>query len=370
VPKHRSLNLKRFITGIPENLLEEYFRQKFGDEAPSPLNKFDYDSIRDFVESPRSKDIGDAILEDFACINDICERGMNLLVQAIDRYHISTTDEEIAQELAMKVFLDNNKEVFEYAYDLYCLYNSPGKMSHRNISADKLKVTDQKMEKFRSAISQFYAKQAKGRDCIIRHYVEKGKVMIVVMRGSYKRSVAAWEKQKIKTLLFRPASEDILQFDKTASVLSIRAPYNKDKDNYIKTFTNVILEDNDQVDRPDRDRTYTLVPLQTGDFSFEGNDVIESITLLEVKINLRGLTMPTLTISSSDIRETCSRDLPGFRLSIGDLVHAKFRFGLLIDGKHKKVTFEITPPNVTDLNKKKYADIIEVYLKDNGVKLV
>ena len=52
------------------------------------------------------------------------------------------------------------------------------------------------------------------------------------------------------------------------------------------------------------------------------------------------------------------------------MVHAKFRFKLQIDGKTRSVTFEITPPNVTNLHKSRYADIIGAYLKENGVKLV
>jgi hypothetical protein len=42
-----------------------------------------------------------------------------------------------------------------------------------------------------------------------------------------------------------------------------------------------------------------------------------------------------------------------------------------MDGKSRKeVTFEVTPPNVTYLKKKKHADIIGAYLKEEGVKPV
>jgi hypothetical protein len=33
MPRHRSLNLKKFIDSIPEPLIDEYFKQKVGDEA-------------------------------------------------------------------------------------------------------------------------------------------------------------------------------------------------------------------------------------------------------------------------------------------------------------------------------------------------
>lgn len=168
----------------------------------------------------------------------------------------------------------------------------------------------------------------------------------------------------------RPANEDILQFDKNNSVLSIMAPYQKDKVNYISAFTETILGDKSQTERPDRDATYTLEPLQKGSFSFAGNEVITSITLLEVKLAMRGVTSPAVVISSSDVLRTLKDDLHGISLSSGDLVHAKFMFILEIDRNPRKITFEITPPNVTDLTKKKHADIISAYLKENGVKLV
>lgn len=64
-----------------------------------------------------------------------------------------------------------------------------------------------------------------------------------------------------KDALFRPANEDILQFNKDTSVLSIKALYQKDKVNYINAFTEAILGDESQAERPDRDVTYTLEPL-------------------------------------------------------------------------------------------------------------
>ena len=72
-----------------------------------------------------------------------------------------------------------------------------------------------------------------------------------------------------------------------------------------------------------------------------------------------------------DVLRTMQEGLGGgIRLDAGNLVHAKFRFKLQIDGKTRSVTFEITPPNVTNLHRSRYADIIGAYLKENGVKLV
>ena len=366
MPRHRSLNLKKFLDSIPDHLIEEYFKQKINEDIS--LKSFGYESVNEFLDST-SEELRDSINEDFTHINDISEKVMNILIRAVKRYNIRTTGEEERQELAMNIFL-HHKKAFDYAYDYYCLFNAASKMSHHNVTATNFEITSEKIDRFRERIQGFYFNLAKGQECIVRHYDDKDQAIIVVIHGSYKRSLMVWDGQQIKTAFFRPANEDILQFDKNTSVLSIKAPYQKDKQNYIDVFTEVILNDDSQADRPDRDSTYTLEPLQNGTFSFAGNDIISSINLLEVKLSMRGVTTPDVVIKSSDVLKTLENDLNDISLSSGDLVHAKFRFGLDVDGKRRKVTFEITPPNVTDLTRKKYADIIGDYLKENGVKLM
>ena len=369
MPRHRSLNLKKFIDSITEPLIKEYFKKKVRGGASLSLKTFDYDSVNKFLDTVQDEELKSSILEDFTHINDICEKMMNILVKAVQSYGIGTTGEEERQALAMHIFL-HHKKAFNYAYDFYCLFNASSKMSHHNITSDNFEITPEKVDRFKEKVKEFYFNLAKGQECRIRHYDEEDQAVIVVIHGSYKRSVMIWDDQKIRTLFFRPANEDILQFNKNTSVLSIKAPYQKDKVNYISAFTEAILEDKSQAERPDRDETYTLEPLQKEKFSFAGNEVITSITLLEVKLAMRGITNPAVVISSSDVLRTLKDDLDGISLSSGDLVHAKFRFKLEIDGKPRKVIFEITPPSVTDLTKKKYADIISDYLKEQGVKLV
>lgn len=260
-------------------------------------------------------------------------------------------------------------EVFDYAYDYYCLSYSTSKMSQYNIAANSCEISPTKIKRFEERVENYYHKAEKGQLCRVRHYDEEDQTVMVVVRGSYLRPWVVWKGQRTQTVFYRRASEDILQFDKKKSILSIKAPYKKDRENYIKVFSETILEDESQAKRPDRNATYTLEPLQTGSFSFSGNEQITSITLLEVKLRLKRVTNPDVTISSSDVLKTLEY-LGNLKLDSGELVHAKFRFQLEVEGKPKRVTFEITPPNVTDLVKKRYANIIGDYLKENGVKLV
>jgi hypothetical protein len=368
MPKHRSLNLQKFVTSIPEPLIKEYFQKKLKID-PLPLKSFDYESINQFLDTIHDETLKTGILEDFTHINDISEKTTNILVKAIKKYNIITTGKEERHALAMDIFL-HHENAYEYAYDYYCLFNSASKMSCHNITAKEFKLTSEKKTHFEDQIKEFYATSEKGQECIIRYHEENDQVVIVVIRGSYKQSKSIWKDRKVGIIVFRPATEDILQYDKTRCVLSIKAPYQQDKENYIATFAESIIDDKSQATRADRDTTYTLKPLQDGTFSYNGNEKIKSVKLLEIEVAIKSGTKPTIKLKSSDIRKTLQEEITSISLSSGELVHAKLGFELIVGKKTKMILIEITPPNVTELTKKKYADIIDDYLKKNGVKLV
>lgn len=361
---HHDIDLKKFIDSVPETMIAEYFRQKVDGQMPV-IPKYDHASITKALDVANAG-LRNRIIEDFSLINDVCESAMNILVQSAQRYRVSMTGEEKREELAMKLFLFH-RAAFDRAQDFYYLLSSSKKMSQHQIMAKDFSVSAQKISRFTEFVRDFYAKSAKGKECKIRYYDDPDKFVMFVSHGSYKRSVVVWDGGETKTISYRKVSEDILQYEKTTSILLIKAPYQKDRTNYISAFTEAIIEDKSQAHRADRDMTYTLEPLQNGKFSFAGNDEVRSIVLLEVKIET---DYETVILKSDDILETIKRGKLAIKLTDGDLVHAKFRFRLLVDGKPRRVTFEIDPPNVTNLNKKKYADIIAAYLKENGVKLV
>ena len=120
---------------------------------------------------------------------------------------------------------------------------------------------------------------------------------------------------------------------------------------------------------PDRDRVYVLDPILKGGFSWAGNEFIKSIVPVEAKLNIKGATEAVMDIRSQDLRLTLEQDLNTSNLSFMELKDVKLRMIIVTEGKEEKVTFEIVPPYATDLPKKKHADIIAAYLKENGVQL-
>ena len=153
MPKHRSLNLKKFVDSIPDNLMEEYLI--YACSKIIRLEAYDYEAVNGFLESLTDQDLKNNILEDFTHINDLGERVMNILVKTVNKYDIETTGEETKQGLAMHLFL-NHPKAFDNAYDHYCLFNASSKMSCHHLQPCDIVITPEKISKFRDRIIEFF----------------------------------------------------------------------------------------------------------------------------------------------------------------------------------------------------------------------
>lgn len=366
---NRKLDLEKFLDAIPVNLLTEYFKKKQQEEGIE-IADISTKGIIHYLDSPGQKDIKDDIQHNFIEINDLCERSMSILVEEINKEQIQFSNDETREQLSMRVFLQH-KGIFEYAHDLYYLTHSSGKLSEHNIKAEKLEITDDKKRLFEERVKNYFVKSAKGGNCIIRYHQKDDGLMIAIIRGSYKRAVSSWQDDGIKdtkTLIYRPANEDILEYNSSEQKLYIKGRTRKDREMYIIAFAEDIVGDKSQIDREDRDDTFDLSILQDPDFRFDLNEDVQAVYLLEVRIMMMGMRKPDLVFRSTDVLSSLKEEVRGLSLNIGTIQHAKFLFRLKIDRKIKKVTFEITPPNATDLNKKKYSRIISQYLERIGIK--
>lgn len=368
----RKLDLQKFIDSVPEDLRRQYFEKKEEDLGTKiALKDFQTGTIVDYLDTQSEEDVQSQIRQDIIQMNDLCEKSMNILVQALNRYGVERTGREKREELAIIAFLVH-KNVFEYAHDQYCLLNSSSKISEHNMTANGFVLSDEKKRAFEIKIKEFFAKLEKGKGGKIRFYDEPEKLMIAIERGSYKQSLPVWDDDdkmdRVVIRRFRRAKEDILEYLKTEGKLYIKTSYKKDREFYLETFADVILTDRTQTTRSDRDESFDLSPIQKDNFRFQLNETVQAISILEIKMLPNTSTSPEISIKSPDVFQTLKADYPQIKLGAGEITHIKMRFELRIDGKRKKVTFEINPPNSTDLNTKKYADIIRAYLKKIGIK--
>lgn len=368
MPRHRGLTLHKLVRAINPELLERYFTEKLPKDTKLPPRfTMSPQTFEVFMADARNAEAKALLLEDFQKINDICEKAKNHVVKAYRQFQIAWKESETPENMAMRLFLDY-QEAFDYAFTWYCYYHTSSSLSN-HIMPGNFKLTQKKLNTFLEETKQWFGQLAKGSECIITHHKEENSTVILVKHGSYVRTVAYWKEDRIEIISFRPANEDILLYDRTDGILQIKASLHKDREQYIESFSRCIMGDESLATSSNRDRTYTLKPLQDGSFNWSGNEYISEIILTEVKLRLMGRTKPVVIISSGDVRKSLQEGSCGVDLSNGELVYARFRFVLKVDGKEQKVSVEIMPPVKTDLSQKRHSDIISAYLKEQGVKL-
>ena len=370
MPKHRHLSLKTFIHAVPWDLFQRYSDQLEVENRPSGWAFINVQAMEAFLSEPENAEAAGGIVEDFKRMNDLCGHGMGNLVRAYNRYLIRFDQGTPAQELAMQLFL-NHREAFEFAWSRYLFYGSPSKLSRHPFAVSGLTASEAKLALFRTHVQKWFSGLAKGSECQVHSFEDEGEVIIRVSRGSYMRTVACWERENITFRTFRPASEDLLVYDHATSTLSIKASLDKERQQYLKLFATHIVGDPTLAEAASREHVFSLLPLQEERFDYGGDGVITGVDLVKVRLKLRGQGDASIDIRSEDVRKTLDDGAWGLSLRSGEMGLARFRFHLRPQGeKPQTVTFEVEPPARTDLTQKRYADIIERYLVEQGVKLL
>ena len=369
MPKHRNLSLKTFVRGVSWDNFQRYFDGLSPDHPPSAWAFLNEEVMEQFLTDPGNAEASGAVLEDFRRINDIAATGMNLLVQAYRQTGVAFAQETPAQELAMRLFLDH-PGAFQFAWSRYLYYSTGSKLTMHHLDLPSLEITDEKVERFADDLEGWFSSLAKGNKCYVHCFREDGQTILHIQRGSYLRTVARWKDDQIEIETFRPADEDMLIYNHEDSVLSISAGLAKDREYYLEAFATLLAGEPDLVRDMPTGAIFTLEPLRQGKFDFTGNEEITGVTLVKIRLKLDDLNAPELEIKSRDVMETLKRSLRGLSLSQGHLTAARLQFQVRPEnGRTATVSFDIEPPARTNLAQKLYANIIEDYLREQGVKL-
>lgn len=370
MPKHRTLNLRRLVSALSWDLFQEYFAQLRVDHRPSAWAYLNPDAMFDFLESPQNDQARSVILEDFRRINDICAARMDLVVRAYRTYHIPFNDHEPDLGLAMRLFL-YHREAFNYAWSRYLFHSTASKVTLFRLGVPPLEIASDCLEKFGQELREWFRQLGKGEQCLVECTDEGDEVVFLISHGSYLRTVAHWQQERVEIMSYRAAAEDVVVYHRQRATLTVRAPIEKDQGEYLRAFGEFIAGDVGLKERAVSAQTFTLVPLQRGVFNYTGNNAVLGVKLVKARLKMPGQDSEVVEVKSADVVRTLRRRLKGLSLSDGELTLARFHFRLMPeDEKPLTVVFDIEPPSRTDLAQKQYADLVEGYLREQGVMLV
>ena len=364
--KHRGLNLKRFISALPWDLFESYFNQLNVSAKPSAWAWLNPGVLFDFLNDEQNLEATSAILEDFQRINDL---GPNLpfLLYAFNRSGIQWDQDEPGEAGAMRLFL-SDREAFEYAWTLYLLQTTPLRRCEYYFPAGELNPTPGQSGQLRANLSGWLSSVKNGNQCLVSLFKDGSKVYVRIARGKKMTTQALWRGQEISFETFRPVSEDVLNYDANSNLLTLFGGIKRDRETYIRAFAKYIAESEALADVALTTKVFSLEPFRDGSFSYAGTALIRRIWLTEVQFLDEYKTLQSLQGAGlwSSLR---SQNLV---LGEVDLRRVGIRFEIQTEGMKVsvEVPVEIQPPGFTDLAQKRFGDIIENYLRHQGVKLI
>ncbi len=371
--KRTGLSLQRFVAAVSPHFFDLYVQRLSksvppGTELPSGWQLLNASALSEFLGDPRHAEVAAIIMEDFRRISDIANEGTGVLVRACNKYGIRFP-ESAPESISFGLFL-NHPEAFEFAWSRYLLYGSTGRLSVHPVPLGNLRVTPDQLADFRSAVRMWFANQAKGEQCHVKRFDDGGEIVILIQHGTYVQTVSFWDGDEVKMTSFRPALEDVLVYEPDTEVLRIKAGSTGDREEYLRLFAVCIGGDESLADKAVQGEIFSLTPVEDGSFDFTGEGPIRKVELRRVKMIVFGPTDLIADFRSPDILRSFENDLPGFGLSSGLLVMARFRFYIhRIGERPTTVTFSVEPPATTDLAERKYADEILRYLRKQAIRL-
>jgi len=366
--QHRGFTRKKFVEAVGHEHMRGYLSPRV---EMNGGNVALTDEAVDAILQAQDEIVRKTVDEDFHCINDVADKGMDYLDRACQEFEQPFDHEWPRERVAMHLFLEN-PNAFQAAYDWYLYRTSANSMTHYQFVDVSASFDEDRVEAFRAAVEAFYSDQAKGQMCQVRDYKDGDEHFLMVARGDYLHTQPVWKNGAIETSVYRPAKEDVLRFSEVNSILSLKlsSRSNDQRRHYVETFGKCILGLSEVPDEVCESTTVSLEPIRTGNFSFWGNDQIEWVCLINAELEFKDIGA-TVIVRSGNVMETVHNHLKDLKLGKAQLKYAKLIFKLNYKGAPSRaIPVEIRPPQRSVISKRIYAQIIEAYLREYKVLLV
>ncbi len=145
------------------------------------------------------------------------------------------------QQLALRLFLDD-RSAFDYAWSRYLLYGGHPRLSRYPLLIESSGLNSVSTTYIERRLSDYFGKQAKG-NCHVEIFEDADEIIVRIVRGSYLRNVAFWQGNEVTLHKLRPAADDVLVYNPSERVASIKAAKRGDQFEYLKAFCATVAAD-------------------------------------------------------------------------------------------------------------------------------
>ena len=359
--RHRTLARSKFFAAVGLECLATYASVRNLDPPKSVAD----DEI-DRWQAALDETTLAVVHEDWQSINDVADHAVDALDLAYRRSSLTPDDDASRERLAMMLFLQD-RESFDIAADLYSWRDATTRMSHFRLTPCS-GTPPPSMDALEASVSEHFRETMRSPWCRVRAYEEAGVWIVLVTRGDYQQTQQRLEDDGPRLDFIRPARQDVLQYNPTSGVLSLRIeghPATEDQQLYVGAFSEHCLG---IAAKPlaELETTISLEPIRTDRFTYTGNEHVEWVRLVAADLRFPSDRTASV-IRSDDVRRSLHSRFNKTRISDAELLSsAKLHFKLRAQkGRARAVT--LTPPSRTEISRN--AAVIEAYLRQEGVLL-
>lgn len=367
---HRGFTREVFAKSVGDAWLSRYLSERR--DIQSPSEKSTVNSLLELVDESAVQ-VRAEIHEDFYCMNDLADKGQDLLQHCYRTHNLEFTDDWPHQRVAMQLFLEQ-PSLFEVVHGRFRMLRLAEGVQIRRLEGIAPQWELEALPAFEESIRNYFHENGKGNAVRVNHYEEHDNLWLLVGRGEFMQSQQVWSGRRAEFQVFRPIREDMIRIQRKPGVIYLRTHRNHAAtvDALLSAAGTHILGIPNFDPTKLATNTLDLTPIQTGSFSFSGNAEIVSVNLIEAQLGIQGRSSATVVIKSKDVLSTLEHDIGREEL----LRHAKLHAVQLLftirepRGSRSQQRVELRPPSRSVIPRRGDEAIIEDYLRGQGVLLV
>jgi len=368
MPRSRDLWFETFVDGMGWELLEEYFAERFK-EADLPVRiALNHESVREILSKPDHEDLARLVRHEFGRAYELAQRGTHELDIAYEKYGIKGRSGAMQIERAA-LLLVKHRDAFDFACALFGYHHSGRLVQHYALAIPQVPGFRGGLKDLKSDLAT-WLKANKVDTGFHSHLQVLGSEHVLAFTHADRAKVlTVWEKNGVRLGEFNPAQEDVLIYDPERELLRIDVRSPRLTDFYLEACCKRLAGDPWKRFETERVPVFSLGPIALGRFGSEGSTHVQKAVVRELTVT--GVLGPGITtvVKSADVMADLAHSGSDVAGSPGSLTKVRIQFTIARGKSTTTNMVTIQPPHASDLPSVTHREVIEPYLRREGIML-